>query len=424
MPFDSGSEKMVAQALGVWQSSIDGEPPMIGLMNHLAKRSRGVLAAALLAAILACMPSSATAGALKFAFTPIGSLAALQTSNPTLYGNVTGGFTTAGNIWAGYFHDDMTINVNIDYLSLAVGTLGSTNVETLGIYYADVRTALQLDRTSVDDFLAASSLPAGPNLSFLTNNAATGALVVDANNTANNAILDVPRANAKALGFAGEGILAPNDTTLDATVSFSSNYAWDFDRSNGITSGTYDFVGVATHELAHTMGFLSGVDTVDFVSAPNGDAQVLGTNLDPYRVFTVLDLYRRGARNGGGLDYATGGTGANNPYFSLDGGATSLGTFATGQRNGDGRQASHWKDNLGLGILDPTFAPGELGIVSTLDVRSLDVIGFDVVVVPEPAAGAIILPALAALVLVARSNRARRRARLTPPRGARSSSLL
>ena len=414
---------MVAQALGVWPPSIDGEPPTIGLMNHWAKRSRGVLAAALLAAILACMPSSATAGALKFAFTPIGSLVALQSTNPTLYGNVTGGFTTAGNIWAGYFHDDMTLNVNIDYPSLGANILGSTNIETLEITYADVRTALQLDRSSADDLLAASSLPAGPNLSFLTNNAATGALVVDANNTANNAILDVPRANAKALRVPVDG-LAPNDALLDATISFSSNFVWDFDRSNGISSGTFDFVGVAVHEIGHAMGFLSGVDTVDFVSAPNGNAQFLGTNLDPYRVFTVLDLYRRGARNGGGLDFATGGTGANNPYFSLDGGTTSLGTFATGQRNGDGRQASHWKDNLGLGILDPTFAPGELGIVSTLDVRSLDVIGFDVVVVPEPAAGAIILPALAALVLVARSSRARRRARLTPLRGARSSSPL
>ncbi|MEN9665805.1 MAG: hypothetical protein RLZZ326_2168, partial [Planctomycetota bacterium] len=339
---------MVAQALGVWPPSIDGEPPTIGLTNHRVKRSRGVLVAALLAAILACMPTSATAGTLKFAFTPIGSLAALQATNPTLYGNVTGGFTTAGNIWAGYFHDDMTLNVNIDYPSLGANILGSTNIKTLEITYADVRTALQLDRTSADDFLAASSLPAGPNLSFLTNNAATGALVVDANNTANNAILDVPRANAKALRVPVDG-LAPNDALLDATISFSSNFVWDFDRSNGISSGTFDFVGVAVHEIGHAMGFLSGVDTVDFVSAPNGNAQFLGTNLDPYRVFTVLDLYRRGARNGGGLDFATGGTGANNPYFSLDGGATSLGTFATGQRNGDGRQASHWKDNLGLG---------------------------------------------------------------------------
>ena len=372
---------MVAQALGFWPPSSDGEPPMIGLMNHRAKRSRGVLAAALLAAILACMPSSATAGALKFAFTPIGSLVALQSTNPTLYGNVTGGFTTAGNIWAGYFHDDMTLNVNIDYPSLGANILGSTNIETLEITYADVRTALQLDRSSADDLLAASSLPAGPNLSFLTNDASTGVLVVDDNDTGNNAVLDVPRANAKALGFTYEGIIAPNDAALDASISFSSDFDWDFDRSNGISPGTFDFVGVAIHELGHAMGFVSGVDTVDFVSAPNGNAQYLGTELDPYRVFSVLDLYRRGARNGGGLDFAAGGTGSNNPYFSLDGGTTSLGTFSTGSYNGDGRQASHWKDNLGLGILDPTFGYGELGIVSALDVRAFDVIGYDLVVV-------------------------------------------
>jgi hypothetical protein len=416
---------MVAQTVGVSKPrSIDREPPLIGVANWAGRWARVSWAVALLVLILGTIaPPSATAATLKFAFTPVGSLLTLKTSNPTLYGNVTGGFTTAGNIWAGYFHDDMTLNVNIDYPSLGAGTLGSTNIETLGISYADVRTALQFDRTSSDDFLAASSLPAGPYLSFLTNNASTGALVVDANNTANNAVLDVPRANAKALRVPVDG-LAPNDALLDATISFSSNFVWDFDRSNGISSGTFDFVGVAVHELGHAMGFLSGVDTVDFVSAPNGNAQFLGTNLDPYQVFTVLDLYRHGARNGRGLDFATGGTGANNPYFSLDGGGTALGTFSTGQRNGDGRQASHWKDNLGLGILDPTFAPGELGIVSALDVRAFDAIGYDVVIVPEPAAAAIILPALAALVLVARSNRARRRARLTPPRGARSSSPL
>lgn len=83
--------------------------------------------------------------------------------------------------------------------------------------------------------------------------------------------------------------------------------------------------------------------------------------IGPYRVFSVLDLYRRGARNGGGLDFATGGTGTNTPYFSLDGGLTSLGSFATGQLNGDGRQASHWKDNLGSGSWIRRLCTGSLG---------------------------------------------------------------
>ena len=376
---------MIARAQGVEPLSIDREPTTIGVANRAANRAGGGVAVALLVAIFgSIVPPSATATTLKFAFTPVGALATLQTSNPTLYGNVTEGFTTAGNIWAGYFRDDMTLNVNIDYPSMGYNILGSTNIETLGYYYADVRTALQFDRTSADDFLAASNLPAGPNLSFLTNDASTGVLVVDANDTANNAVLDVPRANAKALGFTYEGSITPNDAALDASISFSSDFDWDFDRSDGISSGTYDFVGVAIHEIGHAMGFLSGVDYVDFFSAPYGYYPL---DLDPYRVFTVLDLYRRGARNGGGLDFAADGTGSDNPYFSLDGGATAIGTFSTGSYNGDGGQASHWKDNLGLGILDPTFGYGELGIVSALDVRAFDVIGYDLVVeqgaVPE-----------------------------------------
>ena len=376
---------MIARAQGVEPLSIDREPTTIGVAIRAANRALGGVAVALLVAIFgSIVPPSATAATLKFAFTPVGELATLQTSNPTLYGNVTEGFTTAGNIWAGYFRDDMTLNVNIDYPSMGYNILGSTNIQTLGYYYADVRAALQLDRTSADDFLAASNLPAGPYLSFLTNDWETGVLVVDANDTANNAVLDVPRANAKALGFTYEGIIDPNDATLDASISFSSDFAWDFDRTNGISSGTFDFVGVAIHEIGHAMGFLSGVDYVDFYSAPYGYYPL---DLDPYRVFTVLDLYRHGARNGGGLDFAADGTGSDNPYFSLDGGATALGTFSTGSYNGDGRQASHWKDNLGLGILDPTFDFGELGIVSALDVRAFDAIGYDLVVeqgaVPE-----------------------------------------
>jgi hypothetical protein len=185
------------------------------------------------------------------------------------------------------------------------------------------------------------------------------------------------RANAKALGFYGTGF-DPNDAVIDAQINFSSNFSWDFDRSNGISPGTFDFVGVAIHEIGHAMGFVSGVDVVDFVSFPNGNVAYRGTELDPYAVFSVLDLYRHGARNGGGLDYATGGTGVNTPYFSLDGGLTSLGSFATGQFNGDGRQASHWKDSLGLGIMDPTFAYGELGVVKPLDIRAFDVIGYEI----------------------------------------------
>ena len=51
---------------------------------------------------------------------------------------------------------------------------------------------------------------------------------------------------------------------------------------------------------------------------------------------------------------------------------------------GDGRQASHWKDNLGLGVMDPTAATGETLVAGPNDFIAFDAIGWDLV--PEPSA--------------------------------------
>ena len=371
-----------------------------------ARRPSVLLSFALLL-VFGSHPEGAWASPLKFAFAPTGTLVGLQTSNPTLYANVTNGFAAAGAFWSSKFQDDITVNVQIDFPVLGANILGSTDIRDVVTSYASVRAAMLGDKTSADDTLATANLPAGNFLSFLTNNETTGALETDNNNTANNYYLDLSRANAKALGFTAAD-LAPNDATLDASISFSSAFSWDFDRSNGITAGTFDFVGVAMHEIGHALGFLSGVDTVDEVSAPNGPTLngAARYELDGYAVFNTLDLFRHSNRAANhGLDFAYGGTGANNPFFSLDGGVTSLGTFSTGQFNGDGRQASHWKDNLGLGIMDPTFGYGELGVVTALDVRAFDAIGYDLVGVPEPAAVGLLVPAAAIIALARRRRR-------------------
>ena len=126
--------------------------------------------------------------------------------------------------------------------------------------------------------------------------------------------------------------------------------------------------------MGHALGFVSGVDIVDITSLPNGPIAQIG--LDNFRIFSVLDLFRYsgdslifGALAGLGpiQDLAFG---ANDPifasFFSVDAGVTNLGLFSTGRFNGDGRQASHWRDDSlispgvfsPLGIMDPTFPSG------------------------------------------------------------------
>lgn len=103
-------------------------------------------------------------------------------------------------------------------------------------------------------------------------------------------------------------------------------------------------------------------------------------------MFTGLDMFRYSAADGI-LDLSVG----TESYFSLDGDVTNLGLFSTGTtvaNGGDGQQASHWKDGLGLGILDPTAQPaGVLNVVTELDLQALDVIGWNRnlgAAVPEP----------------------------------------
>jgi hypothetical protein len=303
--------------------------------------------------------------------------------------NALAGFQAAANYWQSQLTDNVTVNIDVGFSALGPGILGSAG-STSAVYSATaVRTALINDAFSANDALAIGNLPSLSGLgglSFLTQvNSESGstAVTLDNDDSNNNRWLDINTANAKALGLMGVNAAA------DASITFSSLFSWDFDQSNGVGAGLQDFVGVAIHEIGHALGFVSGVDIVDGYI---GNA----TNLDNYAIFNTLDMFRYSSA--GTLNLAAGAAG----YFSLDGGTTNLGLFSTGTSHGDGRQASHWKDNLGLGIMDPTANPaGQMNTPSALDLIAFDVIGWNLV--PEPSS--VLLASFGLLFAMSRRRR-------------------
>jgi hypothetical protein len=302
------------------------------------------------------------ANALTFNFTPVAG-----TSQQAI-----DGFTAAGNLWSSLFTDNVTVNIDINFATLGAGTLAQASSSAYVFNYQSVYNALNSDRTTADDNRAVASLANSSTYKRLLNhssdNTTPGSLTPEVFNSGD---VFVNTANAKALGLY-------NNLGSDARISFNSGngFMWDFDGSNGISSGTYDFVGIAAHEIGHALGFVSSVDEIDGAvsSAYNGSA-------------TTLDLFRY-STNSSGIGAIDMTAGTSDKYFSLDKGVTKIASFSTGTALGDGYQASHWKDNLGLGIMDPTSASGELLQFMANDAQALDVIGWNrrnTAIVPEPA---------------------------------------
>lgn len=348
---------------------------------------------------LAVMTGMALSGIGSSAFTPANALTFNFTStDPALQQAINGsaapgssqalaanGFKAAGSRWSSLFTNNVTVNISIDFKPLATNILAEVGSTTQNFFYAQVYNALSSHQSSNDDRNAVGQLSSSPALSRLVNytannpNGAGSATPYVYNADPASRIMELTNANAKALGLATTGV-------TDASISFSSSFSFDFNPIDGITASTFDFVGVATHEIGHSLGFISGVDILDINIPPANPNGPFNDSL--FRFVTPLDLFRYSTQSTalGTIDWTAD---TRDKYFSLDGGASSIASFATGVNFGDGQQASHWKDNRAIGIMDPTFARGELGVISQTDIRAFDVIGWSradaAVAVPEPA---------------------------------------
>lgn len=309
------------------------------------------------------------------------------------------GFKIAAGYWESVISSNVTINLGIGYSALDAGVIGSTqssrySVPVLGALQQLVATGNSaLDSAVVLPQLYQSGSAVG--VQMIRNAPTNGTRGIDPTKvfydtslTTNNTRVVSTEANLKALGYTG--FSAGND----ANITFSSAFSFDFNPLNGISNNQMDFIGVAIHEIGHALGFISGVDTYDVYSG-KGPAAASGPSYvwDNQAVGTMLDLFRYSndpknvvAGSDPVLDWSVGTA----SYFSIDGGQTQFNgrsQFSTGAYNGDGRQASHFKDTASaaggcngynqIGVMDPTFCYGEMGVISATDLAAFDTIGWN-----------------------------------------------
>lgn len=299
-------------------------------------------------------------------------------------------FNSAAAQWETIFTDPITVTIDANLTTAGFSnpnTIGQASSVMLAGGYTTLRNQIVADAAAEPDDTIVASLPTAAQFSAL----------VPSGFSLNGNVAGT-KANLKALGFGG---LDATYGATDATITFNSAFSFDYDNSNGVGAGLMDFQTVAAHEIGHALGFVSAVDDIDYLKGQGRTAAVSLDTLDLFRFDTAPTSAAQFTTNA--RDLTTGGS----SLFS----DTSLAlAFSTGAFTGDGNQASHWKANeqsgVQIGIMDPTLALGQLSPITANDIRALDVIGWDVVPVPVPAALFLFAPALAGLFGIGRKSRA------------------
>ena len=268
--------------------------------------------------------------------------------------NAPGALAIAEDFLENFFVlDNVTVTVNMSFQNLGGGVLGQTQRLALFDSWNDSRNGL-INTMDADDTLQ-SLLPAG-SLPVRYNGASTA--------VTNEGRVEWTRANFKAA--------IGNLSLLDSSMTFNTNFSWDWDPSNGVPGSQFSFVDVVIHEVGHALGFVSRVDFG-------------GGNSD----ISSLDIFRFQRTDGSG-DYnpdtlAEFTTTPRTVSFNSPNDDANSDLIDAEYRMSDGNpsQASHFREGgLNIGLMDPSLAPGQTffgrDYWSDADANMFDAIGWGV----------------------------------------------
>jgi len=320
--------------------------------------------------LLACAGSLAIYGSASAQLQIVLHPDAALSANPAALAS----FQRAADSWSIHFSDPITVNINASLANLGnPNIIGSTSSTLVVGSYTTIRNAMVADGAAAPNGAILNSLPTAAQFT---------AFIPAGSSLTGNIVLT--QANANALGF-------NVNFGADASMTFNSVFNFDYDRSNGISPGATDFETVAAHEIGHALGFISVVD--------DADVGVTSLSMRP------LDLFRF-QNNVSGRDPSTAAEFTTFPRYFVPGSDAITDDIAnefrmsTGVNLGDGSQASHWKaDELTgilIGVMDPTLASDTFETISSADLRAMDLIGYNLIAVPEPSTIALSVGAILA----------------------------
>jgi hypothetical protein len=274
----------------------------------------------------------------------------------------------AANIMTTNFNDNIHVNITVDGVA-GTGVFGQSSTFLNSTTYANLRAKVVADAKTADD---ATAIGAAGSM--------TAADPVSGTHT-----WWVSRAEGKAIG------LIADDLSNDGTTTFGAGNPFSFTEPPA--AGTYDFRGVAVHEITEVMGRL-GLS-----------GGTIGSSVNSYSLIDNFAYTGPGTKS---LNKTSNnGVGQS---FSIDNGTTLLKVWNNSVQ--DGLDTRDWAPaGPGQGgdgspdAFNQFSASGVVNNVTNVDLRLMDVIGYDRVAVPEPST--IVLGALGLLGLIGYARRRR-----------------